>query len=258
MNLTIKKAFRTLQSEFPSLKETKEVFYYKMRNALSIPHERDFKALKYIEPRSDRVLVDVGANQGQSIQSMSIYMPSSYIVSFEADPNLAYKLRARYRHIQHISVLARGLSDSAGSFTLYVPSYKGFVYDGLASFSKQEATSWINERTVFGFDPAKLTVAEVSCQVSTLDAEQLAPLFIKIDVQGYEYNVLKGGIETLRTYEPMLLVESYRSDPRTVGIAEELGYEEYNFDSGRLEKGPPRRSPNSFLRTRGSAKALYG
>jgi FkbM family methyltransferase len=258
MNLTIKKGLRTLQSEFPSLKEAKEVFYYKMRNALSIPHERDFKALRYIEPRSDRVLVDIGANHGQSIQSMSIYMPSSHITSYEANPNLAQKLRIRYKEVKRISVLARGLSDSAGSFTLYVPSYKGFVYDGLASFNRKEATSWINERTVFGFDPTKLTIAEVACQVSTLDAERLAPLFIKIDVQGYEYNVLKGGIETLRRYEPMLLVESYRSDPRTVRVAEELGYEEYNFDNGRLEKGPPRRSPNSFLKTRGSPKVLYG
>jgi FkbM family methyltransferase len=258
MNSTIKKGLRTLQSELPFLKEAKEIFYYKMRSALSIPHEKDFKALRDIEPRSDRVLVDIGANHGQSIESMSIYKPSSKIVSFEANPNLAQKLQARYQQSQRISVLARGLSDSAGSFTLYVPSYKGFVYDGLASFSRKEAASWISEQTVFGFDPAKLTITEITCQVSTLDAEQLAPFFIKIDVQGYEYNVLKGGVETLRTYEPVLLIESYRSDPRTVQLAEELGYEEYNFDSGRLEKGPPRRSPNSFLKARGLAKALIG
>jgi len=256
MNLTIKKGLRTLQSEFPFLKEAKEVFYYRMRNALSIPHERDFKALRYIEPRSDRVLVDIGANHGQSIESMTIYMRSSNIVSFEANPNLAHKLQARYQQIQRISVLARGLSDSAGSFTLYVPSYKGFVYDGLASFNRKEAASWISEQTVFGFDPAKLTIAEITCQVNTLDAERLAPLFIKIDVQGYEYNVLKGGIETLRSYEPVLLIESYRSDSRTVRLAEQLGYEEYNFDSGSLKKGPPRRGPNSFLKTRGSARVL--
>ncbi len=258
MNLTIRKGLRTLQSEFPFLKEAKEIFYYKMRKALSIPHERDFKALRYIEPRSDRVLVDIGANHGQSIESMSIYMPSSCIVSFEANPNLARKLRARYKQVVRISVLARGLSDSAGSFTLYVPSYKGFVYDGLASFDRKEAASWISEQTVFGYDPAKLTIAEVTCLASTLDAEQLAPLFIKIDVQGHEYNVLKGGVQTLRTYKPMLLIESYRSDPRTVRLAEELGYEEYNFDSGSLEKGPPYRSPNSFLKTRGSAELLFG
>jgi len=106
MNLTIKKGLRTLQSEFPFLKEAKEVFYYKMRDALSIPHERDFKALKYVEPRSNSVLVDIEANQGQSIESMSIYMPSSRIVSFEANSNLAEKLRARYKQTRRISIMA--------------------------------------------------------------------------------------------------------------------------------------------------------
>src|SRR5271156_3169923 len=126
MNLTIKKGLRTLQSEFPFLKEAKEVFYYRMRDALSIPHERDFKALKYLEAPTNGVLVDIGANQGQSIESMSIYMPSSRIVSFEANPNLAEKLSARYKKTQRISIVGRGLSDSAGTFTLYIPSYKGF------------------------------------------------------------------------------------------------------------------------------------
>jgi FkbM family methyltransferase len=256
MNPMVKKGLRTLQSEFPFLKEAKDAFYYKVRSLLSIPHERDFKALKYIGRNSEKVLIDVGANQGQSIESMMMYMPASKIVSFEANPNLAQKLHVRYENIQQIRVLARGLSDSAGTYTLYIPSYKGFVYDGLASLDKNQASSWISKQTIFGFDPSRLKVAEVICQVNTLDAEQLAPFFLKVDVQGYEYNVLKGGVETLRTYEPVLLIESYRNDPRTVRLANALGYEEYNFDNGSLKKGPPRRSPNSFLVTRGTAKTL--
>jgi FkbM family methyltransferase len=257
MNPKIKKGLRTLQSEFPVLKEAKDVFYYKMRSVLAIPHESDFRALRHFGPNSNRVLIDVGANQGQSIESMLIYMPSAQIVSFEANPDLAQKLRARYEQNRRISVIARGLSDSTGTLTLYVPSYKRFVYDGLASFDKKEAASWINEQRIFGFNPARLTIAEITCQVSTLDAEQLAPSFVKVDVQGYEYNVLKGGVQTLRMYEPVLLVESFRNDPRTTQLAEELGYEEYNFDSRSLRKGPPHRSPNSFLITRRTAKILF-
>lgn len=256
MNEKVVKGVRTIQSQFPFLKSAKDVVYYRTRRLFSIPHERDFKALRHLRPPSGRVLVDVGANQGQSIESMLIYMPSAQIVSFEANQNLARKLQMRYARTQRITVLMRGLSDSRGTFPLYVPSYRGFEYDGLASLDKMAAASWINERTVFGFDAAKLTIAELACQISTLDHEVLAPWFIKVDVQGYEYNVLQGGMETLRKYEPVLLIESFRGDPRTVRLADGLGYEEYNFDNGRLEKGPSGRSPNSFLITRGMAGIL--
>ena len=148
-------------------------------------------------------------------------------------------------------VVARGLGDACGTLPLFVPSYKGFAYDGLSSLDRNEAASWINEKTVFGFDPARLAIDTVACEISTLDAEGLAPSFIKLDVQGWESNVIQGGIETLRKYRPVLLVESFGSDPRTARLTECLGYEEYHFDRGRLQRGSPARSPNSFLITRG-------
>jgi FkbM family methyltransferase len=255
MNPTVAKILRTLVNEFPFLKDARDACCFYVRKYLSIPHERDFKALRQIgPPYADRVLLDIGANQGQSIESMKIYWPSLPIVSFEANPYLAQKLQDRYKHVKNVRILPNGLSDSAGTLTLYVPSYKGFVYDGLGSFDRNAAASWISEETVFGFDSSRLTIAETSCQVSTLDAQNLAPFFIKVDVQGYEYNVLKGGVETLRMYEPVLLVESYRHDLRTVQLAEELGYEEYHFDGYRIEKGSPLHSFNSFLITQRMAE----
>lgn len=256
MNETLVKSIRTLQSEFPFLKSVKDSFYYRARKLLSIPHDRDFGALRSLRPPRGRVFVDIGANQGQSIESISIYAPSARIVSFEANPKLAGKLQERYADAHRIVVVARGLADSRGTLPLYIPSYRGFEYDGLASLNKVAAVSWINERTVFHFNPAKLEITEVSCQISTLDDEGLAPFLIKVDVQGYEYNVLKGGVLTLARYEPLLLIESFRDDARTVLLADSLGYEEYNFDSGSLRKGPPKRSPNSFLITRGAARLL--
>jgi FkbM family methyltransferase len=157
-----------------------------------------------------------------------------------------------------VQVIAKGLSDSAGTFTLFVPSYKGFVYDALASLDKEAAASWINERTILRFDPTKLTIAELPCAVDTLDAQQLAPIFIKVDVEGCEYNVLNGGRNMLRRYEPILLVEALSRDPRTVQLAEELGYEEYYFDGSSLRKGSPSKGPNSFLMTPGRIRTLFG
>ncbi|MBT4891251.1 MAG: FkbM family methyltransferase [Rhodospirillales bacterium] len=46
-----------------------------------------------------------------------------------------------------------------------------------------------------------------SINIRSLDSFNLKPDFIKIDVQGYEMNVLEGGIETIKEHKPVLCVE---------------------------------------------------
>ena len=256
MDAKIKKIVRTLQSELPFVKEAKVKFYLHARRLLHQPHDADFKAVSFIPPSAQGCYIDVGANQGQSIESILRYKPEGEIVSFEANPQLAQKLGTRYQGRENIRIVPKGLSDKAGRFTLFVPSYKGFVYDALGSLDRDAAASWISDQTVLYFDAAKLSISQVECEVDTLDMQHLAPVFIKLDVEGYEYNVLHGGKETIRQYEPILLVERFRNDPRSVQLAEELGYEEYFFDGTSLRKGSPRKGPNSFLITAKRARTL--
>lgn len=225
---------------------------------MRIPHESDFKALSLIPPTLKGCYVDVGANQGQSIESILLFKPEAEIVSFEANRELADQLAARYRNRANIQIVAKGLSDSPGRFNLFVPSYMGFEYDALASFNRGSATYTLNRESLLQFDPAKLTLAEYECMVETLDMQRLAPVFVKVDVEGFTYKVLCGGIETLRRYEPVLLIENLRGDPRNAPFAEELGYEEYYFDGSSLRKGQTSDGPNSFLLTRAMAEILLG
>lgn len=43
--------------------------------------------------------------------------------------------------------------------------------------------------------------------MKTLDSFNLAPSFIKIDTEGYEYNILLGGEQTVKKYKPIIIVE---------------------------------------------------
>lgn len=214
--------------------------------------------MKLIPPTLMGCYIDVGAHRGQSIESILLFRPEAEIVSFEANPRLAGQLAARYKDRNNIRIVAKGLGDSAGLLPLFVPSYMGCIYDALASFNRESAVYCLNKETILRFDPAKLALAEYECTVETLDMQHLAPVFIKVDVEGYTYNVLSGGRETLRQYEPILLVENFRGDSRTVQLAEELGYEEYYFDGPSFRKGTPVSGPNSFLLTFRTAKAIFG
>jgi len=255
--LSVKKLIRTLQSELPFLKEAKDKFYRHFRRHMHLPHERDFKAIAQFPQAWSGCYVDIGANHGQSIESILLFRPSAEIVSFEANPILASALIKRYQAQPKIDVRPIGLASAAGAFTLYVPSYKGFVYDGLASLDRRSAETWISDKTVYWFDPAKVTVEPVACTTATLDSQKLRPSFVKIDVQGLEYDVLLGGVETIKTCEPVLLLEDFHSDGRTVKLTAELGYEEFKFDGSRLRKGADAgTSQNSFLMTVARAREL--
>lgn len=248
MESTFKKGIRTLQSELPFLKGAKDRLYRHWRRVARIPHEPDFRALRLLPASAKGCFVDVGANHGQSIESILLMRPGAEIVSFEANPMLAEELADRYRGRENIRVIAQGLSDEPGSATLFVPSYKGFVYDGLASLDRTEAAGWISDQTVFAFDSTRLEISTRTCTINTLDAFHLQPVFIKIDVQGFEYQVLRGAEETLRRCEPLLMIESF-GDPKIRQFTEMLGYRECHWTGGQLRVGPPERSPNSFLVT---------
>ena len=248
------KSLRTFQSYLPWILPAKQEFYYRYRRLLATPHEDDFAALKLLDSNAPGVCVDVGANHGQSIESMRLFRPTAEIVAFEPNPNLAGELSRRYGRDPRVEIRPRGLGDAIGEFSLIVPSYRGFVYDGLASLDRGEAMNWINASRVYFFDPSKVKAIELKCRVSTLDLENLQPAFMKIDVQGFEYNVLAGGAKTLAAHEPIVLIENYNGDPRSVELMTGLGYREYVYRDAALVPGRSDGS-NSFLITSKRAKA---
>jgi FkbM family methyltransferase len=249
MNNAIKKIIRTAQSELYFLKDAKDVFYYHSRRFLARPHEWEFKALRFIPDCLPGCYLDVGANYGQSIESIKVVKSAARIWSFEPNPLLATRLQHRYRDRADITVLAYGLGEKDDAVPLIIPVYKGFVYDGLASFNRKDAAGWLCPDTLYCFNPEKLELRETVCVIHRLDDYLLDPLFIKIDVQGYEWHVLRGGIETIERHEPVLMVEEFHKNKDFVDIVTNLKYEEYFFDETGFYRADIPDSRNAFLMT---------
>ena len=231
------KILRTAQSYVPALKPIKDGMYRHARRALRRPHEGDFRVLAGLRREPHEVLVDVGANHGQTIESMRLFQPRATVVAFEANPDLAARLARRYAGRRDVRIEPCGLSDAAGRFTLHVPSYRGFVYDGLASLDRSAAASWLGPHTIHGFDRAKLTIADHACRVERLDDFELAAAFIKIDVQGLEHAVLKGAAQTIERQRPAVLLEDIDTDPRIAGLMASLGYGIFHVSDGVVTAG---------------------
>jgi FkbM family methyltransferase len=203
-----------------------------LRRLCGTPHEPDFRALRYFPP--DQLFLDIGANYGQSISSMRLMSRQASIIAYEPNGELAVKIAHLFRYDQRVTVLPFGLSSAPGTFDLFMPFYRTFAYPGLASLNEEEARSWLSADNIYFFNSRNVRIARMRCQVETLDAQDLTPYFIKIDVQGAELDVLRGAQTTLTRHRPVLLVENPGRDLRIAALLNPLGYREYEFSNGHF------------------------
>lgn len=177
------------------------------------------------------LLIDVGANAGQSALCMAMLRADARIVSFEANArnvrDLAFVRRIlgdRYSY-HHI-----GLSDRNGSATLHVPVVGRTPVPGESSFLSQFDSS--TEDRI-----GRITsVVAQRVSLRTLDSFQLRPAFVKIDVQGHELEVLRGMAATLVGCRPVLLLEMSFQFPDIREYLRTLDYVlcQYDHASGGL------------------------
>ncbi|WP_019961111.1 FkbM family methyltransferase [Woodsholea maritima] len=206
--MSIARHIRALQSRFPALANAKADLQRAVRQTLKIPFERDFAILPQLTLPAASDIVDIGANRGQSIDAIRLFNTHAPLHSFEPDPTLFAALERRHRNTPGLHLHNVGLGEAARDIPLFTPTYRGYVYDGLASFSREEASTWLNAETLANFDPQALAIRETVCEIRTLDSFNLAPSFIKIDVQGFEAQALLGGEATLKTHKPYILLEN--------------------------------------------------
>jgi FkbM family methyltransferase len=212
------------------------------------PHERDFRALALLDFSSSPLLIDIGGNIGQSVLSLYTMVPNARVLSFEPNPTVFRKLQRLTRKFPQLTVIPNGLSNETGEAELFIPSYNGNALSGLASFDYESAKGWLSRERVAGFDPNKLTVASKRVSLARLDDLGLEPDFIKIDVQGLEYRVLAGGLETIRKYRPVIMAETTRYGSDTHRIVQPLDYRLMEFDGrGFIEVQGELRRLNQFL-----------
>lgn len=234
LNPDYKKFARTMQTHTPWVAEVKPGLQRMLSEWTGRPFEEDFNGLRLFR-EAGRLYLDVGANRGQSITAIRLTAKSPRIVSFEANPMLAAKLNYRLGHAKDIEIHLVGLGETEGEFNLHIPRYRRYIFDGLASIDRDCAMSWLSSDTPFGFDPEKLTCEIVRCQVKTLDSFNLAPFFIKLDVQGYEFSALLGARETLKRHTPVLLIET--PCKKLMDYLHSFGYRPYYFRKNRFYHG---------------------
>lgn len=239
-----KKLSRSMQVFFPRLVEAKFVVHHWFYRRTGRLFKADYGGLTCF-PWRTQLLLDIGANRGQSIVAFQNAVPNCQIVAFEANAFLADRLTARFADDVRVRIEACALTAEPGSVTLYMPSYNGWPFDGLASLHRCEAEGWLNADRLYWFDSRKLVIHESRVPARTLDSFGLEPVFMKLHVQRSEIGVLYGARETLRKHRPVLL--SAYPWGALIEFLARRGYEPHAFHRGRFIAGKLGREFTWFL-----------
>ncbi|HEV7750854.1 MAG TPA: FkbM family methyltransferase [Baekduia sp.] len=135
--------------------------------------------------------IDVGANVGRVLEDIVRMAPQGRHVAFEPIPDHAADLRRRFAQVDvHEAALAEEAGES--SFVL-VPEATGY--------------SGLRQRDY----PASITATrEITVRLERLDDvidADLCPRLLKVDVEGGELGVFRGGRETISRHRPIVVFE---------------------------------------------------
>lgn len=172
---------------------------------------------------------DIGSNVGlRSVYALSENRPT---VLFDPNPEVSKisKQMIVLNDYKSYKIEQSGVSDIEGQLNFYISSS---AY--MSSFDKEHAAK-------------DKIVAEMKIPVTTMNLylkahPQFEPKIVKIDVEGFEINVLKGASDMLQNNKPALLIEILDTTTNRKDILEFLAsynYEAYylfNKAEGMLEK----------------------
>jgi FkbM family methyltransferase len=148
-----------------------------------------FAARPYVRAGAVRTVLDIGANEGQFARTALQAFPAARIFSFEPLPAAQAALRA----------LAKDLGDRLQVEPFALGDSDGHVDFNVTAFSPSSSILPVEPGGAVPIEVAQTTRVPIRRLSEWASTRALASdIVMKLDVQGYEANVLRGGIEVLK------------------------------------------------------------
>lgn len=178
--------------------------------------------LKYA--KKSKVVYDLGAHIGYYtlIASKSV-IENGKVYAFEPFPENINYLRKHVdlNNIDNVNIFEYAVSDKTGK-TLFT------------NCENNAANSICKSSPMYQYDKF-IEVLTIKLDDLILKREIYPPQLIKIDVEGAEYDVLKGSLKLLKEYHPTIFLSTHNCQNKGVhkkccGLLSELGYSLSYFD----------------------------
>ena len=123
-------------------------------------------------------VVDAGANIG--VFSV-LAAQKSTVYAFEPDPEMFTCLKENTKYYPNVKVFNCALGETTGTVPLITGTHIS----------------------------AHIGAGGTSVPVNTIDSHNIMMDFLKIDTEGFEANILRGAIETIKKWKPIIIMSAY-------------------------------------------------
>ena len=173
---------------------------------------------------NNNIIFDIGAHKGDKSKKLINFF--SKIVLVEPQPECVKILKSKFSKYKNIIIVETGVSSREQSLELKINSSNPLI----STFSDK----WTKGRFKESKWDQKLNIT-----TTTLDklVNQFGnPDFIKIDVEGHEYDVVKGLSKKVGTISFEFTSEFFEESLKCLNYLQKLGYEKFNYSEGERRK----------------------
>lgn len=182
-------------------------------------HRYDMQAKKVLKQvlTAETTCIDVGCHEGEFLDLFLKYAPKGTHFAFEPLPDYYENLVKNYG--QKCQIHPQALSDKKGesrfNYVISNPAYSGLQKRNYDKPNEKDTSITVQTDLLDSILPKGTKVG-----------------FIKIDVEGGEYQVLKGATNTIKTNQPIIIFEHGLGAADVYGTTPEMVYDLLVTDCG--------------------------
>lgn len=195
--------------------------------------ERKLKKF-YKNNSENKIILDVGANKGQSIDFFLKINSEAIIHAFEPNQELYEKLVKKYKNFDNVFIHHIGISNKTGTQIFHQN-----ILDYTSSFEEININSTETKRKskILGVQPNQLIKMKYEVKTITLkdfiEEQKLTKIdILKIDTEGHEYACLAGlfDLKPLNCYIDFIQIEKLNNDMYKTNNTHQI-LKDNNFDT---------------------------
>lgn len=166
--------------------------------------ERELHAWRVLQSQNFATILDIGANEGQFARVARRLWPDAHIHSFEPLPDVHALLAEGFSGDRQVTAHNLGLGERAGVMRMHRSAFS--PSSSLLPMAELHRSEWPQS---VDFTEVDVRIERLDDWASSMGIEQRLPVLVKIDVQGFELEVIGGGRDTIRAAAFIVLEVSF-------------------------------------------------